>query len=179
MSFTIIEDTREKSPWDFSFYDDCNGSVRQKLDEGDYTTQEILRLEEETETKILRIERKKSTGELSMNISGVGWERFQRVLHEMSQYEYKYLIFDFPEWYVNKFPQHSGIPKRMWRRKTKDGKRWIPRWNAGYTAFIRKRLHEMEDDYGLTILYNGSSTESAEKAVHIIREVHNAYKDQI
>lgn len=54
---TILVDTREQTPWEFSHY----STAKQKLDTGDYT---VSGLEDK-----LAIERKKSVGEIANNIT--------------------------------------------------------------------------------------------------------------
>ena len=60
MKHIVLRDTREKSGWDFKSFDKCQAIVDWGLRTGDYTVKGL--------EKYLVIERKASTGEISMNL---------------------------------------------------------------------------------------------------------------
>lgn len=159
--YTLIVDTREREPWDFNMYESCRGSLLYKLDEGDYTTDELLVLEEETGRKILRIERKATTNEIASNL-GKYWKRFTNELKRLEEYEHKYLILEFTLANLLEFPRNSGIPRKLWRRV---------RMNGG---FMQKRLEKIEEDYGVEVIFAGDTAGAMDTAEKIILEIHNA-----
>lgn len=177
MKFTIIEDTREKEGWTFGIFKECAGVVRQKLDAGDYTTQEILAVEQQLEKKILRIERKRTTGELCNNLTGQGWERFKRVLKEMSEFEHKYLILEFDIPTVLKFPEDSGIPKNRWFRRNAKGEQVKNIKMNG--KFMMVLINKIEIEFGVPVVFANNRNEATAKAVEFIQQVHDAYKERI
>lgn len=96
----IIQDTREKIPWDFSMYD-VEIEVK-KINAGDYTLKGF-------ESEIV-IERKRSTGELAINL-GSKRATFERELERMADIKNKYFIFEFSVSDILSFPKNSGIPE--------------------------------------------------------------------
>ncbi len=158
----IIQDTREQNGWNFEIYEECTGIIRQGLTVGDYTTEEILDLENRTDNKILRIERKGSTGELAGNV-GKYYKRFERELVKLSEYEHAYIICEFPLDYIFDFPEHSKIPKKIWKYLKMDGR-------AIYSLFKK-----LEEKYEITVLYAKSKDDAEAQAIQIFKEVHDAY----
>jgi len=159
----IIVDTREKKPWNFSSYD--IEIVSQKLDEGDYTTQAIYDLEKESGQKILRIERKKSVSEIAGNLGkSTNRERFYREMERLEDYEFKYIIMEFPTQELARYPYGAGIPKKLRAKIKMRGK------------YILSLLDQIEADYGVEILYCQDVFDAQEQAIQIIQEVHDAYK---
>ena len=157
----IIVDTREKKPWNFSAYG--AEMISQKLDEGDYTSQHILDLEESEDRKILRIERKMSVSEIAGNLGKQkNKERFYRELDRLEPYEHKYIIMEFTQQDVLKYPYGCGIPKRVRRYIKMRGK------------FLLSLLGEIESKYSIQLIYCNDKFEAQEKALQIIEEVHNA-----
>lgn len=157
----IIVDTREKKPWNFSAYG--IEEIRQKLDEGDYTTKEILDREEAEDRKILRIERKRSVSEIAGNLGKkVSKERFYRELDRLEPYEHKYLIMEFTQQDVLKYPYGCGIPKKARKYIKMRGK------------FLLSLLGEIESLYGIQLIYCNDEFEAQEKALSIIQEITDA-----
>ncbi len=161
VEFTLIEDTRERDPWSFHIYDQCIATVRQKLDEGDYTTQEILDLEISTGRKILRLERKASTGEIALNL-GKHHARFIKEMERLEPYEHKYLILEFSIDDILDFPVGSKIPKKIWKYLRMNGK------------LLYNRLKAIEDKYGVELVFSNDKVGAVDAAVLIIENIHNA-----
>lgn len=144
----IIVDTREQRPWDFSFY---GYEVKsKKLDYGDYTVA--------GKSDQIFIERKATTSELSQNLcTDTGYRRFDAEM-ERSGSARKVLICEFPREYLDIFPEKSGIPKSRLK---------FVRINAG---FLRKRLHQIIEKYGVEVYFASSIGEAEELALSILKE---------
>ena len=149
--FTIIQDSREQNPWDFSFYEKCKGVVVRKLETGDYS---IEGLED-----IVTIERKKSTGEMAINIGKDG-RRFNKELVRMSQLKYKYLICEFSFDTLSNFPHGSTIPSYQWSKL-----RITPQ-------YLVSRLLSYRDKYGIEVIFCNNSDEANEKAIEVLEYVY-------
>ena len=144
----IIVDTREQKPWDFSFYG--HEVTVAKLDFGDYSV--------DGKTNQIFIERKASTSELSNNLcTDVGYRRFNAEM-ERSGAARKILICEFPESYMEVFPEKSGIPKNKLKFVRISNK------------FLRKRLHEIVEKYSLEVYFNNTIGEAEELALRILSE---------
>lgn len=146
--FTVIQDTREQTPWDFGFYG--INQIRQKLDTGDYSLVGY--------TDIVCIERKKSTGELAINL-GSGKARFIRELERLAVFPYKYLVLEFSEAMLERFPADSGIPASK-RRKM--------RMNAG---FMKSCLEKIKSFYDIDVIFAGNRNNAIDEAYHIFQKV--------
>jgi len=170
--YTIVIDTREQLSWDFSSHEECRGSLVETLQEGDYTTKEILDLERDTGAKILRIERKASSQEISLNL-GKHKARFLREMERLSYYEHKFLILEFSLETLLMFPQGSGIPRKFWYRRNKSGKRVKNVKMSG--NYMLKILRGIESEYGVHLIFAGDKHTAAFKAEKIIKEVHEQY----
>lgn len=109
----IIRDTREKTGWSFGMYLD-EPIINSGLKTGDYS---LAGYED-----LICIERKKTSGEISNNLRGVNRTRFEAELKRMADFEAAYLICEFTIDTLMKFPEESGIPRRLWYRKNKYGK---------------------------------------------------------
>lgn len=149
----IIQDTREQEPWDFSFYG--VDTVVRKLDTGDYSVEGL--------EDILCIERKKSTGEIAINLGSKN-ATFVKELERMRSFKAKYLIFEFSIQTLLSFPALSGIPK--------SGLSKI-RMNAGY---IVKLLQKYEEEYNIEIIYCNSKAQANEVAYDIMKENYERFQ---
>jgi ERCC4-type nuclease len=145
---TIIQDTREKKPWNFQFYG-FNQEMG-TLKTGDYT---ILGLED-----IVRIERKRSTSEIAMNL-GLKSKQFYAEMTRMLKFPHRYIICEFPYGRILEFPENSGIPPYL-KKKV--------RMNGG---FIGLSLEKLKSNYGMEIIFANSPSEAEEAAVEIFNRV--------
>lgn len=100
----IIQDVKEKLPWDFLPYGE-NQKI-ESLKTGDYTTDDLK--------DIFIVERKATTGELAINL-GKKSKQFFAELKRMNTYKYKYVICEFSIHDLYRFPEGSGIPKKDWK----------------------------------------------------------------
>lgn len=146
---TIITDTREQEPWTFSFF---NFSVaREKLDTGDYSLAGT--------DKLITIERKRTVGEIAINL-GSKWKQFSAELDRMCEFQYRYIICEFPEHYIDTFPKNSGIPKKRWKFLKMRGR------------FIKSRLYIECDKREIKVFFRPTKEEAEQKAVDLLL---NAY----
>lgn len=143
----IIQDTREKTPWNFDFY-----GGKQKvgtLKTGDYS---IEGFEDQ-----FCIERKRSTGEISMNL-GTKRKAFENEMARMMSFKKKYLIFEFSINDLLDFPARSGIPPYQLK---------YVRMNAG---FMISSLEKLEEKYGFEVIYCNNTQQATETAFQLITE---------
>lgn len=142
---TILVDTREQTPWEFSHY----STAKQKLDTGDYT---VSGLEDK-----LAIERKKSVGEIANNITE---KRFVDVLERLSSYEYPFILLEFGMDKVLKFPVGSELPKRVW-----DKIKVSPN-------FLVKNILDWQLKYNINVLFCESVLNAIDIAEYIFKRVY-------
>lgn len=176
MSFTIRQDTKEKIPWDFFFYKECDGIHVEHLKEGDYTTQELFILEKENVfkgIKTLRIERKASTGEIANNLGRLK-KSFYKEMDRLSYYSHAYLVMEFTPDVLSEFPCGSGIPERFWYRKNAKGKRVKNIKMSG--PYMLRLIDDIKDEYGINIVYANNREDAMDKVVEIINEAHKYYR---
>jgi ERCC4-type nuclease len=144
----IIQDTREQKPWDFTFYG-FDQRV-ETLKTGDYS---IMGLEH-----IVRIERKRSSSEVAMNL-GLKCKPFFAEMTRMLAFPHRYIICEFPYSHIIEFPKNSGIPSYLMKKV---------RMNGG---FLGLQLERIKVDYGMEIIFANSPSEAEEVAVEIFNRV--------
>lgn len=153
----LIIDTREKQPWDFSIYDEIN-IINQGLKFGDYT---IAGLED-----VFRIERKRSTGELSTNL-GYKKKQFLAELDLLKEVKHPYLILEFSQEDIDSFPVNSTIPRNMWSKL---------RLSPNY---MNSMINKIREDYKINVIF-AINRDNAERLVYtLITDIYNAYKKEI
>ena len=152
----IIQDTREKYPWTFSFYDDVE-VIKKKLDTGDYSIEGF-------EDQIC-IERKRSTGEISLNL-GQKDKQFEAELKRMASFRFAFIICEFTIENVNEFPVNSTIPERNWKYLKMSPK------------FIMSRLNKWSETYGVEVIYCGNAANAEDTAISLLRESYNVIKTE-
>lgn len=104
-TFTIIQDTREKQPFDFSDKENCNRVLVQKIEYGDYSVKGL-------EHKIF-IERKNSVSEWANNCVEA---RFKTLLENVAatpSIVYKYIVCSFPYFDIIHFPNSMKVSPRV------------------------------------------------------------------
>ena len=148
--FVVIQDTREKNGWNFDIYDSCIGTLSKGLKTGDYTI--------EGREDFLIIERKATTAELALNL-GKKRVQFEAELERMMSFQYPYIICEFSESRLMRFPRGSSIPKRRWRYLRMNGK------------FMRKKLHDYEEKYSVEIIFCENRHSAEEKAIEIFEKI--------
>lgn len=170
----IVSDTREQIPWNFNFYG--HKMIIETLNAGDYTVKELLNLENKLDKKILRIERKRSTGEIFSNL-GRNFAVFKKEMIKLSEYEYKYIICEFNLDILLSFPENSGIPDSKWYRINKEGKivNNLRMTGKGMLSI----LNTIEKKYGVETILANDRNEAINIANTIFQKVYNAYKEEI
>lgn len=166
MHLNIIQDTREKVPWNFAFYQDVGSVERKAMKTGDYTLKEIMNLEKELDKKIFCVERKRSTGEISLNL-GRGKKRFFEEMDRMQHYEFKALVLEFSVDDVYNFPENSMIPKKKWKYIRIGGN------------YLKKMLDHVEGEYGIEVIYAGTTERAQDIFIERAQEVYDVYKSRI
>lgn len=146
--YTIIYDGREQLPWDFSFLGFSQQSSPLKT--GDYTLAGY--------ESSLCIERKRTTGELSLNL-GLKSKQFYAELTRMMKYDYRYLILEFYETTLAEFPENSGIPEK---------KRNKLRMNGNYMLSCIEKIRET---YDIEVIYAGGRNNAIDSAISIFNKV--------
>lgn len=142
----ILKDTREKTGWHFSFYEEI--SIENiKLDAGDYTT-EMLQ-------DIIAVERKASVSEIALNLGKKeNRERIYREFERMKDLEKAFIVCEFSESQVYSYPEGHGFTSGQKARIKMTG------------AFIRKLLREIESTFPNIEVVFCDSKEEAEFFVH-------------
>lgn len=151
----ILQDTREQNPWDFSFYGFTQ--QRQTLKTGDYT---LVGYED-----ILCIERKRTTGEIAINI-GSKSKPFYAELTRMGSYKYRFLILEFSEQDVSEFPKGSGIPYKTQAKL---------RISAN---FILSSITKISNEYGVNVIFAGSRENAISEVINIFNEIQSGQIDK-
>ena len=166
MMYTVIRDTREQSGqgWVFDSTAHCEGTTRRRLKTGDYS---IVGLEAD-----FTIERKGSVSEFFGNVME---KRFERELVRLNMMKYPYILLEFTQADIDKFPVDSGIPPRLWE-STAQRYRW-KNLDVG-AKFIRRRIREIQEKYpNIILLLTGS--EGHKIADKIIREIYGKTKEEL
>lgn len=151
----VLRDTREKQPWTFEWYPDCEIKVA-TVKVGDYTLEEY--------EHILAVERKRSTGELAMNF-GRKKKQFIAELERMQYVKFRYVVCEFPKERLDEFPKNSGIPYKDWK---------YLRINGGY---IRKCIEDFSEKYNVTFLFCQNPYVAQDEVYNLFQDVINYGKE--
>lgn len=150
----VICDSREKSPLNFSFYPDIEVKV-DGLKTGDYSI--------EGYTESITIERKRSTGELAINL-GSKWKQFSDEMLRMCVFPHKVILCEFSEHLLDKFPEESGIPPKHWSKL-----RMSPN-------FLKKRLYSIQEVYDIDLIFSPSKEAAEEYAANFLKKAYESLK---
>jgi ERCC4-type nuclease len=145
----ILQDIKEKIPWDFTLYSDVSAQKVKYMKTGDYTV--------EGHEKSICIERKRTTGEISLNL-GSKYKQFKDEFDRMQAFEHRFVICEFPLWLIMDFPKNSGIPKFKWKYLRVNGK------------FLYNRFMELSNEYNVPVCFTNSSLEAQDLAIALIRD---------
>lgn len=146
----IIVDTREQKPYDFGFFTRADDTVvNRKLDYGDYSLEGL-------EDKIA-IERKATPSEIARNF-GKDKARFYREIEVLSGFDHAVFLCEFTMQDALDFPwgRHS-LPNYMRKRVRMRGK------------FLVKCLRELENDYGLEVVFCEDATAAEQWAFEFLQ----------
>lgn len=151
----IICDTREKRPWDFLFYTDVEVQST-ALKVGDYTTPLLKEL--------LVIDRKATPFELAVNLGQKNdKERFYRELEKIKDYKHGYIICEFPESEVYKFPNNTGVLPSVKKKIKLTGKG------------LRKLISIAEEKFGVPFVFCDNKVDAEEFAYSIMSNLEKKY----
>lgn len=145
----IIQDTREKEPWNFSSFSNCKGQIVSKVDAGDYIIQ--------GKETLITIDRKKSPAELANNL-GMYRERFANEMQRMQDFTHRYVICEFPYELLLMFPKGSGLPKQVQRKIRARGK------------FLASQVQRLSEEYDVKFLFCSNREEAQERAMELFQE---------
>jgi hypothetical protein len=151
----IIQDTREKYPWNFSLYNiEC---IKRKLDTGDYSI-------EGYEDQIC-LERKRTTSEIAINL-GKKCKPFEAELQRMATFRFAFILCEFELEDITRFPVGSGIPQNQWP------------YIKMTPQFIHSRLNKWSETYGVEIIYCGDTSNAECTAISLLRESFNVLNSE-
>lgn len=145
----VVRDSRERNPWTFGSFKSVASVVSKKLDTGDYSVQGL--------EEILIIERKGAITEFAKNVTE---KRFWRSLDRMSGYSHAYLVLEFTELDILKYPKGSGLPPKLWNKVRVRGK------------FMMSCIKKIEDA-GIKIIFCNNRDEAEHSTVEIMERVWN------
>jgi DNA excision repair protein ERCC-4 len=148
----ILKDSREKKPWEFQNFDECEAEVCVTLKTGDYTI-------EGYEDKII-IDRKGCVAELANNL-GKDYKRFRNELKRMEDFEEAYIVCDFPIMDVLQFPKSSGISAKLMKYVKMTGEAMF------------KQINTIEGKYNVKFIFCNNREEAQEKAIELFLDVIN------
>ena len=144
----IVQDTREKEPWQLTTFAECEEQIVKTVSTGDY----IIKGKE----TLITIDRKKSPTELANNL-GMHIKRFENEMERMQEYTYRYIICEFPYEKLLKFPYGCGLPKFLTKRIRVRGK------------FLIKQAKRLADKYGVEFIFCASREEAQERAIALFK----------
>lgn len=153
--FTVIQDTREQTPWIF----DYEKSIAQEvgtLKTGDYTLKGF-------EDKLC-IERKGCIEEFANNL-GRDFARFKRELHRMDEYPHSFIICEFPMRDLIEYPFHQKNYKLQKTAKI-SGK------------YLLKQIMEIQLQHNVKIIFCGNKFYAIKSALSLIKRIHEKYRSE-
>lgn len=144
----IICDTREKYPWDFIFHD--VSITRASLPFGDYTSEKL--------NGILAIERKATPSEVAINLGQKkDKERFFAELEKLKEIKHAYIVCEFSEQDVYRFPH--GLPPSV--------KKKIRLTGRGLMRIIK----DAEAKFGIPFLFLNNKAEAENFVYKLISDL--------
>jgi len=153
----ILQDTREKIPWNFISYDICLEQRLCVLSEGDYTLHDYPNL--------VCIERKRLVTEIAINL-GKKYKQFIDEMKRLQKYRFRYVICEFPEQELIIYPTNCKLPKRILSRIRMTGK------------FLHKRISEIIDKYQIEFIFCEHKYEAQDKAIELLIQAKNIYDQE-
>lgn len=151
----VLQDSKEKIPWDFTIYPDVDEQRVVHLETADYT---ILGKE-----LSICIERKKSVGEIAINL-GKKSKQFLAEMDRMLAFDRRIILCEFPAYRILEFPKGSGIPHRRWRYLRMNGK------------YINKCLYEWTAERSIELYFANDAQQAQDMAMELLRSVYEENK---
>lgn len=142
----VIQDTQEKIPFDFSFYD-VEVKVK-KIPTADYTL--------EGYEDVILIERKASVDEIAGNFTkkkSAWWKEMKR----MSEVQYKYILCEFPFQDVLDYPKSSKA-----NRQTKIN-----------GVILSNSINKCISNYGIEFIFCDNKKEAEQKAFELLKQCYD------
>jgi hypothetical protein len=146
----IIQDTREKIPWNLTGYEECKGQEVETVYAGDY----VLK----SDPFLITIDRKRSVTEIAGNL-GRYVERFERELERMQRYQHRFIVCEFPYDELLKYPKGVKIPRHLKRRIRISGK------------FLAKQVTRLAEEYDVQFIFCNGVQEAQEKAIWLFKTI--------
>lgn len=150
----ILQDTREKQPWNFTSYEQCAAQKITYLSEGDYTLDGYPFL--------INIERKKNVTELANNL-GRKYKQFCAELEKLQQYKFRYILCEFSKEEMLIYPTGAKLPKWLYRKIRMSGK------------FLQHRVNELIEKYNIEFIFCGDRFSAQKKAIELLSMAKEEY----
>ena len=154
----ILQDTKEKLPWSFARYEQCDEQKPTHLTEGDYTIEEYPYL--------IAIERKKSVSEIATNL-GLKYVQFKNEMEKLKEYRYRYVVCEFSESEVVNYPHSSKLPRAVKAKLRMSGK------------FLMKRIQDLHICYEIPFIYCGNREMAQRKAMELLLDAEATYQREL
>lgn len=151
--FTIIQDTREQTPWMFDYEKGIAHEIG-TLKTGDYTLKGY-------EDKIC-IERKGCIEEFANNL-GRDFSRFKRELIRMDDYAHSFIICEFPMRDLVEYPFHKPNKKLQTQAKING-------------RFLMKQIMEIQLEHSVKIIFCGNKFYAIQTAVSLMKRIYEKYR---
>ena len=153
--FTIIQDTREQTPWSFNF----EYTVAQEistLQTGDYTIQGM--------EDVLCIERKGCIEEFATNL-GKDFSRFKKELIRMDKFPHSFIICEFPLKDLIEYPFHNHNARLQQVAKI-GGK------------YLLKQIMEIQLDHKVKIMFCSNRFYAQQLALSLMKRTYERYRQK-
>lgn len=146
----IIQDSQEKIPFDFSFY---NVEVEvKKIPTADYTVQGF--------EDIVLVERKASVDEIAANFT-FKKDAWWREMKRMSEAKFKYVICEFPFQDVLDYPKSSKASHKI-------------KMNG---IVISQSINKCIANYGVEFIFCDTKQQAENKTYEILKDVYDNYEE--
>ena len=156
MTLKVLQDNKEKTPWDLSIYGFDQERVH--LATGDYTI--------EGYEDIICIERKRTPAEVAGNL-GVERKRFEAELVRMEEFRFRCIICEFTAAQLGAFPKGAKIPSYLKRKIRIRG------------PYLIKKLNEICEEHGIELIFAGNKQRAEEEAVEFLQRAHGVLSGEI
>jgi hypothetical protein len=144
----ILVDTDEKADHAWSWEDsDFAGCEKKKLRHGDYSLDCFY------DKEFLYLEKKKSAGELYMNLLSKDWQRFKKRLEEIKDFPHKFILceMNFNDIFYRK-PRNVDLPPE---------------------ALVSK-IYDIEIKYGVNFIFAGNKASAV--ALTLLKKMYREWK---
>lgn len=149
--FMLVRDTREKEGhgWSWPEDNDCQGTITRKIDYGDYSVEGL-------DFKIF-IDRKQNVSEIAKNVIE---KRFEKLLENIRDFRYKFLICEFTFEQLSSYPVGSDLPPSLYKRIRIRG------------GFLQAWLAKITLDYGVNVIFCGDAKKAEKFCYILLKRIH-------